>query len=79
MPDPNYQPVSKSEFDLLKDEFKTASMDALVTGMRRLFDNPHGTTVNLKKYDTLDLADRLEAEKYWSRSNYAEMLDSLKE
>ena len=80
MADPNYQPVSKSEFDLLKEEFKTASKDGLVTGMRRLFDNPHGETVNLKKDDTLALADRLQDEGFsWSRSGYVEMLESLKE
>ena len=85
MADPNYQPVSKSKFDLLKENFKTDSKDYLVVSMRLLFDNPKGVTVNLKKDDTLALADRLEAEGFdwaenvYSRSGYAEMLESLKE
>ena len=80
MASPNYQPVSKDKFDALKDKFKTYSKPYLVAAMRRLFDNPEGETVNLKKDDTLALADRLETEaSYWSSSGYAEALESLKE
>ena len=80
MASPNYQPVSKSKFDLLKDSFKTATRSQLIGGIRDLFDHADGATVNLKKDDTLALADRLETEaSYWSRSGYAEALESLKE
>ena len=80
MADPNYQPVSKDNFDSLKEGFKTFSKSSLVDIMRVLFDAPEGETVNLKKDDTLNLADRLEAEgPDWSRTDYVEMLESLKE
>ena len=79
MADPNYQPVSKSKFDALKEGFKADSKAYLVLSVRLLFDNPKGDTVNLKKDDTLALADRLQlAGPDWSRSDYAEMLESLK-
>ena len=62
MADPNYQPVRKDKFKELKASFAIFSKDELVTGMRALFDEPEGVTVMLKKDDTLNLADRLEAE-----------------
>ena len=80
MASPNYQPVSKSKLDLLEEKFKTASRDYLVVAIRWLFDEPEGETVNLKKDDTLYLADRLSSEgPVWPRSIYVEMLESLKE
>ena len=40
---------------------------------------PKDDLVYLKKKDTLALADRLQSASDWSRSEYIEMLDSLKE
>ena len=80
MASPNYQPVSKDRFNALKESFKAAPKDRLVLRMRTLFRVAEGETVNLKKDDTLALADRLEAEGLnWSRTDYVEMLESLKE
>ena len=94
MTKPDYEAVSKTKFDELKDSFKTADQDVLVNEIRRLFDDAEGElpdrdvpAVYLKKSDTLALADRLEAETSWgwsgsvskSRSDYVEMLDSLTE
>ena len=85
MTSPNYQPVSKSYFAFLKEEFKTATKNQLVARMRTLFDETEGETVNLKKDDTLALADRLEADGFdWaenvhSRPGYVKILESLKE
>ena len=83
MASPNYQPVSKSRFNLLKESFKTDSKDALVVDIRWLFDDPEGETVNLKKDDTLALADSLQDEgpdfSLSKRVDYVEMLESLKE
>ena len=62
MASPNYQPVPKVRFNALKEAFKTASKYDLVIEMRVLFHVPEGETVNLKKDDTLALADRLEGE-----------------
>ena len=73
MADPNYQPVRKDKFKELKASFAIYSKDELVTGIRGLFDEAEGQIVMLKKDDTLNLADRLEAEgPGWSRSGYAE-------
>ena len=80
MASPNYQPVGKNRFNELKELFTTLDKSLLVMNMRGLFDDPQGETFNLKKDDTLALADLLQAEgPDWSRANYVEMLESLKE
>lgn len=83
MANPDYQAVDKSLFDALMAAFKTASKNQLVAGMRELFFSPVGDkaeVIYLKGPDTLALARRLQAEgSEWSRAEYAEALDSLKE
>ena len=80
MTKPDYEAVSKDQFEYLKDNFKTADKDRLVAEIRGLFDDPEGELVYLKKKDTLALADRLEAVRFeFLRSMYVEMLDSLTE
>ena len=80
MTKPDYEPVSKAKLEDLKDAFSIGTKSALVNGIRRLFDDPEGELVYLKKPDTLYLADRLEAHGgVWSRSYFVELLDSLTE
>ena len=65
---------------MLQASIETLSKTQLVAIMWGLFDKPEGETINLKKDDTLVLAARLQAEgPNWSRSDYDEMIDSLKE
>ena len=88
MASPNYQPVSKSKFDVAKGGVPDSASPRihLAAGIRALFDEPEfeAKQVNLKKDDTLALADRLEAEggeifSFNERAIFVEMLESLKE
>ena len=80
MESPDYESVGKARFNALVDDFKTAEKQALVSGIRGLFNGAEGDLIRLKKGDALALANRLQAEgSDWSRSNYSQDLESLTE
>ena len=80
MTKPDYEAVGKARFEELMAAFKVAPLKQLIAGIRGLFDGAEGELIYLKKGDTLALADRLQVEgSGWSRTEYAEALDSLKE